>query len=65
MSPAGARIKDCFTPGDGTVTRDSMLTISRVADMGQYRCLFFCQSHGSLFKDNTLKDNLLFELLNK
>jgi len=49
-----------FKPGDGVVPRaESMLTLTPAS------ASFACQSHGSLFKDDTLKDNLLYELLIK
>ena len=54
--------KDFYDAGDGTVTRRSMLGTSAGISANS-RCLFVCQKHGSLFKDITLKDNLLYELL--
>jgi len=46
-----------FEPGDGTVTRESMVGAAHI------RSVFVCEDHGSLFKNLTLKDNLLYELL--
>lgn len=54
------KLRSCFAPGDGTVTRTSMLH-----GVVNANTLFVCQKHGTLFKDVTLQDNLLYELLLK
>lgn len=46
-----------YEPGDGVVTRESMVGAAHI------RSVFVCQDHSSLFKNETLKDNLLYELL--
>ena len=52
--------KTYFKPGDGMVLREeSMLRLAAA------KASFVCKSHGSLFKDDTLKDSLLYELLIK
>lgn len=53
-------LRNYFVPGDGTVTRTSMLH-----GVVNANTLFVCQKHGTLFKDVTLQDNLLYELLLK
>ncbi len=53
-------LESYFQPGDGKVTRMSMLAGFRKANT-----LFVCREHGTLFKDVTLQDNMLYELLLK
>ena len=55
-----AKLENNFQPGDGTVTRTSMLK-----GLKNTNTLFVCQEHGTLFKDITLQDNMLYELLLK
>ena len=54
------KLKNYFDPGDGKVTRNSM-----IKGLKNVSTLFVCQKHGTLFKDATLKDNMLYELLMK
>jgi hypothetical protein len=53
-------LENYFQPGDGKVTRMSMLAGFRKANT-----MFVCQEHGTLFKDVTLQDNMIYELLLK
>jgi hypothetical protein len=55
-----SELKHYFDPGDGKVTRNSM-----IKGLKNVNAMFFCQKHGKLFKEATLKDNMLYELLLK
>lgn len=55
-----SELKHYFDPGDGKVTRNSMIKSLKNVD-----ALFVCQKHSKLFKEDTLKDSMLYELLLK